>query len=148
MVRLPNKIILEWWNKLQTRYVNINIFGVTWAGHECKHCHPWDRNYVLPETKNCYPWDRNYKTETTSFCLVVSGFRVSINHSGSEWHERDMSVTNCHPWDNKYLSLVSNIFPDARAAHTRSGKRVTVTLVSPQTVTRWPGCYWGNGNSE
>ena len=56
---------------------------------------------------------------------------VSLTHicSGSEWYECDTSVTNCHPCDRNYLSLISHIFPDARAARSRFEKRVTVTWV-------------------
>jgi hypothetical protein len=56
----------------------------------------------------CYYLDRTHLASLTHVC------------SGSEWHERDTSVTNCHPWYRNYLSLISHTFPDARAA-SRAG---------------------------
>jgi len=63
----------------------------------------------------------------------MCGVPVCITHiwSGSEWHDRDTSVTNCHPWDKKLsLAHIQHLSWRARA---RCAKRVMVTL---ETLTR------------
>ena len=64
------------------------------------------------------PWNRNYFIDNW---IVQLPKHLTHICSGSERHERDTSVTYCHLWDRNYLSLISHIFPGARAC---SGKRV------------------------
>ena len=70
-------------------------FGVTWAGHECRHCYPLDINY-LSLISHIFPDARPlWKTCHGDLLLLVDLFRTFFS---------PLEMTRCdHQIDNRYF---------------------------------------------